>query len=206
MESPANLISGKSTLFLTLCGVLPYSGSITLDGREIRHISLLRLADMITVVPETPVVIPGATVLQMLFPPELLRPGRIDASMHTVELLVHRLGLEDMINEVGGFNGKFEDLYLTRDQMHLFSLARALVKFTFHRNSVFLIDDIMSKVSLDTYNLMSNLMIALFGPATNTVIMFFENHLFTMLEPGKFARIEGGRVQELDLTNAAENA
>lgn len=161
---------------------------------------------MITVVPETPVVIPGATVLQMLFPPELLSPGKVDARIHTIEVLIRQLGLEDLINEVGGLNGKFEDLYLTRDQMHLFSFARALVKFTFHRNSVFLIDDIMSKVSLDTYHLMSRLMIALLASTSNTAITFFDNHLFPMLEPSRFARIEEGRVQELDLTNAPENA
>lgn len=125
--------------------------------------------------------------------------------MPIIELLIYRLGLEDLIKEVGGFNGKFEDLYLTSDQMHVFSLARALVKFTFNRDSVFLIDDIMSKVSLETYNLMSGLMTSLFGPATNTVIMLFDNHLFPMLEPTRFARIEDGRVQELDLTNAPDN-
>lgn len=126
--------------------------------------------------------------------------------MEVIELLIYRLGLEDMIRDVGGLNGKFEDLYLTSDQMHVFSLARALVKWTFHRSSVFIIDDIMSKVSLETYNLMSELMTSLFRPATNTAIMLFDNHLFPMLEPTRFARIEGGRVEELDLTNAAENS
>lgn len=197
---------GKSALFLALCGVLPYTGSITIDGREIRNIPQTRLADIITVVPEKPVVIPGATVLQMLFPPDLLKPGRLKPHMEVIELLIYRLGLEDMIRDVGGLNGKFEDLYLTSDQMHVFSLARALVKWTFHRSSVFIIDDIMSKVSLETYNLMSELMTSLFRPATNTAIMLFDNHLFPMLEPTRFARIEGGRVEELDLTNAAENS
>lgn len=197
--------SGKSAFFLALCGVLPYTGSITVDGREIRNISPILLADIFTVVPETHMVIPGATVLQMLFPPELLRPGRLKAHMPTIELLVHRLGLEDMIMQVGGFHGKFEDLYLTSDQMHVFALARGLVKFTFHRNSVFLMDDIMSKVSLETYNLMSDLMISLFGPATNTIILLFGSHLFTMLEPTRFARIDNGRVQELDLANTPDN-
>lgn len=156
----------------------------------------MELAEVFTVVPEAPMVIPGATVLQMLFPPELLKPGRLESHMPTIELIVYRLGLEDMIKQVGGFNGKFEDLYLTSDQMHVFSLARGLVKFTFHRNAVFVLDDIMSKVSLETYHLMSGLMIPLFGPATNTVILLFGNHLFTMLEPRRFARIEDGTVED----------
>lgn len=150
-------------LLLSLCGALPYTGSITADGSEIRNIPQIQLADIFTVVPETTLVIPGATVLQMLYPLELLQPGRLDAHMPTIELIIYRLGLEDLIKEVGGFNGKFEDLYLTTDQMHVFSLARALVKLTFYPNSVLLVDDIMNKISLETYNLLRWLMAGIFG-------------------------------------------
>lgn len=184
--------------------MLPYTGSITIDDIEICTIPPFRLADLVTVLPETPLVIPGATVLQTLFPPELLKPGRLKTHMPAIELIIYRLGLEDMIRDVGGFQGKFEDLLLTTDQMHLFSIARAMIKFLFHKNSVFLIDDIRSKLSAETYAIVRALALDIFRQASNTIVQVFDHHHFTVTEPSTFARIEGGTVRRLAITNTQE--
>lgn len=150
-------------------------------------------------VPETPLVIPGATILQTLFPSALVRPGRrLHDYIPAIELFLYRLGLADLISEGGGLDGRFEDLYLTPDQMHLFSLTRALGNFLINKESIFVIDDVMSKLSLESYVLASRLMRQFFSAAPNTAITVFGNDLFHMIEPTQFARIEGGRVQELE--------
>lgn len=196
---------GKSAFVLAICGALAYTGSITIDGIEIRNIPPFRLADMVTVLPETPLVIPGATVLQTLFPPDCLKPGRLRTHMPAIRLIIYRLGLQDMIRDIGGFQGKFEDLLLKPDQMHLFTIARAMIKFLFHRNSVLLIDDIMSKLSAESYAIVRALVLDIFTQATNTTVQTFDHHHFTLTEPAAFARIEGGTIRRLAITNAQAN-
>jgi len=43
--------SGKSTLAKALCGLLPYQGSITIDGKELRDIPLKERAKLIAYIP-----------------------------------------------------------------------------------------------------------------------------------------------------------
>jgi ABC-type cobalamin/Fe3+-siderophores transport system ATPase subunit len=43
---------GKSTLIKALCGLLPYSGSLELDGREVRNIARKEFGRMVGVVPQ----------------------------------------------------------------------------------------------------------------------------------------------------------
>lgn len=167
--------SGKSALMLVLRGLVPYTGSITLDGREIRDIPRNHLVDMFAMLPEKPVVFPGATVMQTLFPSEILRPGRAQSRQHIMSVILHRLGLRDMINEVGGYEGKFEDLHLTRDQVYLFSLARLIGEHLLGRGSIFLIDGVTGRVSLDTHTRMRHVIRDFLEMGNRTMMYTFGN-------------------------------
>lgn len=163
--------SGKSALLLALCGLLPYTGSITLNEREIRDIPRSRLLEIFAILPETPVVFPGATILQTLFPSEILDPGKSERHQGAMSLLLFRLGLKAMIDEIGGLEAKFEDLYLTSDQMHLFSLARLIGQHLYGRGSIFLIDGVTGKVGLETHTRM-RLAIRDFLPQGETTLIY----------------------------------
>lgn len=194
--------SGKSALMLTLCGLLPYTGSITLDGKEIRDIPRNSLIDIFAMLPEKLVVFPGATILQTLFPSEILDPGRAESRLDNMSNILHRLGLQDMIEEVGGYKGKFEDLYLTTDQMHLFSLARLIGEHLLGRGSVFLIDGVTGRVGLDTHTRMRLVTQDFLDQSDKTMVYTFGNDTL-VLHSTHISAITGRTIVPVDLGTVA---
>lgn len=151
---------------------------------------------MFITLPETSVVFPGATVLETLFPPEITSPGRLVRCMKSIARIVYELGLADLVEDVGGYHSKFEDLFLTADQMHLFALARAMIKFLFERNLVVIIDSITSRVSFETYLIMREVLENILYKASNTVVYTF-GHPDTFLNSTDFVRINDGKLEPL---------
>lgn len=55
--------SGKSTLLRAVAGIVGYSGGIALHGKDTKQLPRRELAKMIALVPQTPVIPPGMSVL-----------------------------------------------------------------------------------------------------------------------------------------------
>lgn len=55
--------SGKSTLLRAVAGLVTYSGDIALSGQDIGHLPRRELAKMIALVPQTPIIPAGMSVL-----------------------------------------------------------------------------------------------------------------------------------------------
>lgn len=190
--------SGKSAVLLALRGLLSYSGSITLDGEEIRDIPRDHLNDIFTTLPERPVVFPGATVLETLFPSEILQPGNAKSHQRTMSMVLYQLGLIDIIEEVGGYQGKFEDLYLTADQMHLFSLARLIGEYLSGKGSVVLIDGVTGRVGLDTHARMRLAIRDFLSQDDKTLLYTFGNDTL-VLHSTHISQIVGRTIAPVDL-------
>lgn len=135
--------------------------------------------------------------METLFPSEILVPGRLTRCMSSISTITRELGLADLIESVGGFHGKFEDLHLTSDQMHLFSLARTMISFLFERNRVVVIDDITSRVSLETYVVMREVLETIFSKASNTVVYTF-GQPDAFINSTDYVRIHDKKLQSLE--------
>lgn len=88
--------AGKSTLIKSICGLLRFSGSITIDGHENRSNEAKR---MLGYVPEMPALYPMLTVGEHL--EFIARAYRLEAWQSWGEQLLTRFELEDKRNKLG---------------------------------------------------------------------------------------------------------
>ncbi len=92
--------AGKSTLLRAICGLLPFTGDVTLDKVSVRRLGRRELARLIAFVPQTPTMPPGMAVLDyvLLGRTPYIRPlGRESASdVAVVEGVLVRLDLESL--------------------------------------------------------------------------------------------------------------
>ena len=116
--------AGKSTLLRALAGLVPYTGEITLAGREVRGLKPRRLARLAAYAPQTPALPPDMTVFDYAllgrtpYIPYLGRESRADREIAAAVL--DRLGLTDFAaRPVGRLSG---------GERQRVVLARALVQ------------------------------------------------------------------------------
>lgn len=115
---------GKTTLIKTICGMIPYKGEISVDGRDIRTLSVRELSKLCSYIPQRSGIsidISALDAVLMGFSPDLGILNYPDSEMKKkAELMLERVGLGDRINE--------NFLHLSEGQKQLCILARAMVR------------------------------------------------------------------------------
>ncbi|CEJ94476.1 hypothetical protein VHEMI10003 [[Torrubiella] hemipterigena] len=177
--------TGKTALLLTVMNELPYTGSITIDGVEVRTIPRDKLAQQITVVPQEVIIFPGS-VRQNLIPDEFFHPAEVSlqpvedgeegqveevkAYTFMMERILYRLGLLDIIKGAGGLDVDIAKVSMSTEQQHRFSLAQSLTAFFLRQTKITLIDDITSKVSHGDCVIMRQAIRELMGDVTTVAV------------------------------------
>ncbi|GAA1814948.1 ABC transporter ATP-binding protein [Luedemannella flava] len=116
--------AGKSTLLRAVGGLLPFDGSVTLEGTPLARLRRRERARLVATVPQTPVVPPGMSVLDYVllgrtpFIPALGRESARDLA--AAAAVLDRLDL-------GGFAGRALDTLSGGERQRAF-LARALAQ------------------------------------------------------------------------------
>jgi iron complex transport system ATP-binding protein len=102
--------AGKSTLLKAVAGLLPYEGSVEVDGRDLRGLPQRALARALAYTPQTPTVPPQMAVREYVLlgrTPHLgylARPSRADYAI--ADSVLARLDLRDFADrEVGRLSG-----------------------------------------------------------------------------------------------------
>jgi ABC-type multidrug transport system fused ATPase/permease subunit len=139
--------AGKTTLFQTIMSMVPYSGSLRIDGIELRDISPEIARSRMCIIPQEPILFKG-TIRENLDPLAIYHDSDIWRVLDACRLrpVTGGMGGLDGIIDVGGQN-------LSVGQRQLMCLARALLKNV----NIVLIDEATSSVDEEMQELIHSI-------------------------------------------------
>ena len=180
-----NSPSGKSSLLVSLLALIEYSGSISIDDREIRGVPRDVLRARLTTITQSGVQLRGSVRFN-------LNPfGFESASDEILASTLQRVGLLDIIESRGGINADMVDVKLSHGQKQLFQIARAIVHKQSTESKLVLVDEGSSSMDEDTERRIQRVLDKEFADCT----MFIVSHRPTALENiNVLLRVESGRV------------
>lgn len=144
--------SGKSSVFLTMLGFLPYTGSITIDGKEVSRIPRHMLRTRVTAIPQEGLTLPG-TIRQNLMPWLLNEPNPPEARQCSTQVIENVLAdtfMTEKIAKAGGLDAPMGKLGLSAGEKQLFSMARAMCMNVWFKSRIVLMDEVTSNLDKET--------------------------------------------------------
>ncbi|EHK26512.1 uncharacterized protein TRIVIDRAFT_20223, partial [Trichoderma virens Gv29-8] len=183
--------SGKSSLLSTLFGLLDYSGTITIDGLDISHISKQALRSGLIVVPQHPVLFPGSLRSNLLYNSDQQGQTLLDDD---IIALLNRLKVWDAVCQSGSLDTDVSDLALSYGQKQLLCLARAIVRK--ETSKIVILDEAMSAVDHHTEELMIR---ALEAEFTEHTIVSIVHRLNTVRKFDTLVVLDEGKIIEMGL-------
>lgn len=176
--------AGKTTIINLLARQYDIkSGSIAIDGHDIRDVTMRSLRRQMGVVLQDAFLFPGSIK-------ENIRYGRLDATDQEVEAAADTVGLHDFIGELPqGYDTDVREggSKLSSGQKQLVSFARALLADP----RILILDEATSSVDTQTEVIIQNALRELLKGRTSFVIA---HRLSTIVEADVILVIEGGRI------------
>lgn len=143
----ADQIRGKSSLLATLLNCLEYSGSISVDGVDIKTMPRQQLrARIITTISQTPIVLAG-TIRYNLVPFATDEKGISDA---TIENTLAKLGMWDVVTTKGGLDAMLDEGGFSVAQQQLVCIARALLHHEHTGSKILIMDEATASLSAES--------------------------------------------------------
>lgn len=139
--------SGKTSLLLALIGKREYKGSIRIDGVEARDLSYDAISNLVSILPQDPVAIPG-TFEDNLFLTQYTDPNReLEPVDDFLTGILEKLDLVHLTEPDGeGFDSLVSQMMLSEGQIALLNLARCAIDVLGKQTRVVVIDDMFSKL------------------------------------------------------------
>ncbi|PMB69506.1 ATP-binding cassette sub-family C member 9 [Beauveria bassiana] len=163
------MYNGKTSVLLALLHLLEYTGSIHIDGRELRTIPRNLLRNRITTITQSGVEF-GTSVRFNMDPLEFSsRPGNFPTD-DTLAGILRRVGLWDHVLRHGGLGAEMRAMKFSVGQKQLFQLARAMLHRQITRSKLVLIDEGTASMDEDTEGRMFHLMREAFAGCTKIII------------------------------------
>lgn len=181
--------SGKSTLLYALLNMVKYTGSITLDGVEVRTVSQELLRQKIAILPERPALIIG-TIAQNLLPLEL-HDEEDPKLANVLENILSSLGLLALVRERGGLDAEIADFKFSPDQLQRFALAQTLTSHYYYRQKLMIEDGVCNSVDATTLKYLRRVVKDIFGQGSMIVT---GQNLSVVKGANKIGLVEEGQV------------
>lgn len=191
--------------------LLPYAGSIKIDGVEVRDIPRDKFKDIFTIIPEKPVIFPSATIRQNLLTNEIMNPipmegddgfnpmaalldEELQITLFILEKILRGVGLWDIVDSGGGLNTTFSTFAFSSTQLQKFSLAQGLTKYYFNQTKMTIIDGTTSHVSAEGLARMKSFIDEILGMDKECMVITTSSTSDPIERSQYVARIAGGRV------------
>lgn len=187
--------------------MLEFTGSISIDDREIRTVPHDVLRTRITTITQTGLQLKGSIRFNMDPFNPALRPS---AFLLTDEMLIgilRRVGLWDIIQRHGGLDSDMITLSLSYGQKQLFQLARAILHKQTMRTKIVLIDEGTSGMDPRTDRRMQQVIEEVFSDCTTLVVshrpsMFNDADFIVSLSNGQASVFKHRRERQMWLPTA----
>lgn len=149
--------SGKSSLLATLLKMVDYTGTISIDGVDIAHISNGELRSRLNVISQHPVLFPGTFRSNLVLPNQHVTNGNALSRRQTptdTEIIdvLESLSLWETVQRFGTLDTDVENISLSLGQQQLVCLARAILRKSESR--ILILDEAMSAVDRETERMM----------------------------------------------------
>lgn len=143
-----NLRSGKSSLLLSMLGLLEHTGSIVIDGVDISTVPRQLLRSRITTISQDSVQLKGSVRENLIPYKEQAQDGKMDDTLllRTLE----KVGLSEVISGKGGLDADLSDMSLSEGQTQFLCLARAILHNHWTEGKVVLMDEPTSNMDYET--------------------------------------------------------
>ncbi|EGX93450.1 multidrug resistance-associated protein, putative [Cordyceps militaris CM01] len=162
--------SGKTSLLLALLRLTQYSGSISIDGRDIKSVPLDILRTRITTITQAGLELRGTVRFNLNpFDPGCL-PRNYILTSEMERGVLRRVGLWQHISSRGGLEAEMRNMKFSQGQRQLFQLARAMLHQQIMNSTVVLIDEGTWSMDEDTEAEMGNLVNQAFASCTKLVV------------------------------------
>lgn len=178
--------SGKSSLILALLNFLDHSGTILIDGRDIKSVPHHILRSRITVISQKGVELSGS--VRMNLDPESITSSTHRLSDDKLTAALQKVGLWGPMQSAGAnLDTELNALSLSSGQKQLLCLARALLARRSKSLKLVLIDEATSNVDLDTEQRLQDVMKEEFQDCTVLMVthrVSATEHFDTILQMG----------------------
>ncbi len=188
--------SGKTTLINLIPRIYDTkSGSIRLDGTDLREIAVKSLRNMITCVPQEPFLFAGTIRENITFDNSAVTPDDLKTAVRWASLLDTIESLKDGFETVVGEKG----VILSGGQKQRVALARAFLKDA----PVMILDDPISQVDLETGDTIIRTIRRMAGERT---VIIVSHRLSALKFADRILTLEEGRITESGTHDALMSA
>jgi len=179
--------AGKSTITKLLLRFYdPSNGRITIDGQDLREITLESLYDTVSLVSQEPYLFVGSVT-------DNIRYGRPDASDEEVRKFASLVGADEFIDALpDGYETQLSESgkSLSAGQRQMITIARAMLKDP----KILILDEATSRLDAYTESLVQEAQIKLFSGRTTLVIA---HRLSTVRDVDQIVVMDDGKAVEI---------
>jgi ABC-type multidrug transport system fused ATPase/permease subunit len=181
--------SGKSSFLLAILSFLDYTGTLSIDGQDVRTIPQDYLRNRVTTIAQDGVELSGSVRVNV--DPFDDPDSAQRASNEAMEEVLATVGLWDRIKSHGGLDASFSSIGLSHGEKQLLCLARAILHKQCRSTTIVLADEVSSKVDDETAAKMREIMAKAFE---NCTVITVAHRLETVEDSDLILELEDGNL------------
>lgn len=183
-----NCDSGKTTILLSILNLLEYSGTISIDDREIRTIPPDVLRSRLTIVTQGRIHLKASVRFNLdPFGDESRPPDSVVTDEMHMDVL-RRVGLWGIVSRRGSLDSPMKMMSFSQGQAQLFQLARAILHHEATGSRILLMDEGTAGLDEETETRIMEVLTAAFDGCTK----LFISHRMATLEGSESVMVLDG--------------